>query len=377
MDFSSKFLIFKKFYKMKNPELKQFLSENPHYQKGNYEEVAKRFNVSYDVVRKTAKKLREEIELPSKQIVETPEGYKGVLKSAKTWQLPNGDWRESLQFEVDNSQDLFKFKEELLKELSLLGSLNNKPKTIKKTNNEVLLEISCPDLHFGKGSLEEISNSFIVAVWSLVEKAEKFGIDRILLPIGNDALNSEGKRRTTTGGTPQEDSGPWYQTFRHYISTMIATIQMLSEYYPVDVLVVPGNHDHEVSFYAGEAIRTYFHSNTNVQVNNNYGYRKYYEYGVNMLLFTHGDSEKTSDLPLIMATEQPEMFARTKFRETHLGHFHKEMLNEFRGVKVRFLPALCKADDWHTKMGYEAMKAAQAYLWNKKDGLEGYFQYNG
>lgn len=360
---------------MKNQEIREFLQQNPSYLKGNYNEVAAKFGVSYDVVRKMARKLRDE-EL-GKQIVETPEGYKGVLKSAKTWQLHDGTWRESLHFEVDDSENLLKFKKELLDDIALLGSLSAKPTKLKANNNEVLLEISCPDLHFGKGSLEEISDIFIQAVWSLVEKAEKFGIDRILLPIGNDALNSEGKRRTTTGGTPQDDSSPWYTTFRNYISTMIATINVLSESYPVDVLVVPGNHDHEVSFYAGEAIRTYFYNNRNVQVNNNYGYRKYYEYGVNMLLFTHGDSEKTADLPLIMATEQPEMFARTKFRETHLGHFHKEMLNEFRGVKVRFLPSLCSTDDWHTKMGYSHQKAAQAYLWNKKTGLEGYFQHNG
>lgn len=36
--------------------LKQFLLNNPQYHFGNYGEVAKKFDVSYDVVRKTAKK---------------------------------------------------------------------------------------------------------------------------------------------------------------------------------------------------------------------------------------------------------------------------------------------------------------------------------
>ena len=38
-----------------------------------------------------------------------------------------------------------------------------------------------------------------------------------------------------------------------------------------------------------------------------------------MLMFTHGDKEKPADMPLIMATEQPEMFARAKHHEVHCG----------------------------------------------------------
>ena len=34
-------------------------------------------------------------------------------------------------------------------------------------------------------------------------------------------------------------------------------------------------------------------------------------------------------MPLIMATENPEMFARTSHREVHCGHLHKEMVNEY------------------------------------------------
>ena len=91
-------------------------------------------------------------------------------------------------------------------------------------------------------------------------------------------------------------------------------------------------------------------------------------------MFTHGDKEKTADMPLIMATEQPEMFARTTSREVHCGHLHKEMVNEYRGIKVRFLPSICPNDEWHKQMGYEAKRTVQAYIWNKQRRLEGYLQ---
>jgi hypothetical protein len=77
-----------------------------------------------------------------------------------------------------------------------------------------------------------------------------------------------------------------------------------------------------------------------------------------------------------MATEEPLMFASSKFREAHCGHYHKEMVNEYRGVKVRFIPSICANDDWHKTMGYEALRAGQAYIWGYETGLEGFLQSN-
>lgn len=353
-----------------NDQIREYWKENP---KATTREVAFHFGVTYDRVQGIKKRMHEKAEA---QGVETPEGYKGVLTKGKMWQLHDGSWRESLQFEVDWKDQWDTFKSEFLNDLALLGSFQHVPKKKQDKDGEVCLEISLPDTHFGKGDILETTTNFIDTVFELLTKAEKFGVDRILLPIGNDGLNSEGKSKATTGGTPQEDSVTWQESFRHYWTALAATIKVLSSSYPVDVIVVPGNHDMERMFYIGEVLGAFFRTNEKVKINNSGEYRKYYEYGLNMLMFTHGDKEKTATLPLLMATEQPEMFARTKFREAHLGHFHKEMLNEYCGVKTRFLPSICDTDDWHKMMGYKHLRAAQAYIWNKQYGLEGYFQVN-
>ena len=222
----------------------------------------------------------------------------------------------------------------------------------------------------------EIENQFIGVVKDLVKKAEGLDIERFLLPIGNDWMNSEGMRRTTTKGTPQEDSASWKETFRGYWALMVTAIDYLKTIAPVDVVVISGNHDYERMFYAGDVISGWYRNDENVTVNNSEESRKYYEYGVNMIMFTHGDNEKAAEMPLIMATEQPEMFARSTHREAHCGHFHKEMVNEYRGVKVRFIPSICPNDEWHKRMGYAAKRTGQAYIWSKMAGLEGYLQSN-
>lgn len=362
---------------LEKKKLSEYLEENPELLDGNYGHTAKLLNVSYEAVRSAARRLKESLkkQAPQKESL-LEKDLKGVLTKAKTWQLPNGEWRESLTFQVDYAQQWDLFKKEILADMETIGTRKFKDVKRPKPEGNVCLEISFPDLHFGKGDIEEISNRFIEGTIELLEKSRPFGIERILLPVGNDGLNSEGKRYTTTGGTPQEDSVDWKTSFRYYWSTLASTITALSSTAPVDVLVVPGNHDTERMFYIGDVLMAYFKDSESVNIVNSGEYRTYYEYGTNMILFTHGDKEKVADLPLIMATEQPEMFARTKYREVHMGHLHKEKVNEYRGIKTRFLPSICPTDTWHKMMGYANQKAAQAFLWNKDSGLEGYFQKN-
>ena len=81
-----------------------------------------------------------------------------------------------------------------------------------------------------------------------MKKAKGLDIERFLLPIGNDGMNSEGMRRTTTKGTPQEESASWKETFRGYWALMVTAIDYLKEIAPVDVVVISGNHDYERMF---------------------------------------------------------------------------------------------------------------------------------
>ena len=79
-------------------------------------------------------------------------------------------------------------------------------------------------------------------------------------------------------------------------------------------------------------------------------------------------------MPLIMATEKPEMFARTSHREVHCGHLHKEMVTS-TGVSAWFIPSICPNDEWHKRWGMKLNEQGK-HIWNKSKGLEGYLQSN-
>jgi hypothetical protein len=364
-------------------EIKEFLRSKKGYIKNSPKTIARRLNCSEELVQEALKEVRLELKNTNENSneFETFIDRVGIdpteIQSVKFWQTQSGEARFSVVTLNSNNEI-----NTLRKELELLAS-SYSPVIIKrdypKQNNAVALEISLPDIHYGKltdESTVDLENIYIATVSDLVQKCSHLNIERILLPIGNDGLNSEGMRQTTTKGTPQHDSVNWIKSFRGYWGLMVKTINYLQTIAPVDVVVVQGNHDFERMFYIGDVLAGWYRNNDNVSVNNDILPRKYWEYGVNSIMFTHGDKEKHSDLPLIMATENPEMFARTTYREVHCGHLHKEMVNEYRGIKVRFIPSICDNDDWHKQMGYESKRTGQVYIWSKKSGLEGIFQTN-
>jgi hypothetical protein len=370
-------------------DIKDFIGERPGYLKKSASVLAERLEAPIEdcetalyEARKLARgesndNVNDSVITEFQQYLNKNDIKSEDVASVKFWQTVSGKQRFSVVTKGE-AVSVHAIKQEVENFAASVG-----PKVPRKTYKEVLepiaYEISLPDIHYGKlhnRSLDQIEDDYIAVVQELVHKAAGLDIDRFILPIGNDGMNSEGLRRTTTKGTPAEDSAGWKDTFRGYWLLMVKAIDYLKEIAPVDVIVISGNHDFERMFYAGDVLSGWYRQDENVEVDNTYESRKYYQYGKNMLMFTHGDKEKPADMPLIMATEQPKMFANTSYREVHCGHLHKEMVNEYRGIKVRFIPSICPNDDWHKQMGYEAKRAGQAYIWNKQTGLEGYLQAN-
>lgn len=357
---------------MNSEQLAKKLLNKRGYLKKGVGYIASAFHVNKEVAYEALQIAKAEVNSSNKDEVSAK-----VIKSKK-WQLPNGEWRESIQYDHKSSNEEFiKLKQEILSSLEGI----NKPievSPVKENQEKVYIEVSLPDFHFGKvtgETLIEQQHLFVEALYKLMDKASGFSISRIILPIGNDLMNSEGLRRSTTKGTPQEDNETWQITFRAALHAVIAGINYLKTIAPVDVIFVGGNHDYERCFYLGEAVVAFFHDDPRVLVDNSFEHRKYYV-GDNFILgYTHGDTEKPYDLPLIMATEKPVEFANNSHRFWRLGHLHKHMLDEYRGVQVEFLPSLCASDDWHKRMGYYSNRKALATIFTS-EGKEGYIQLN-
>ncbi len=243
-----------------------------------------------------------------------------------------------------------------------------------------LYELSLPDIHIGKLAWKEESGEnydsniacelYRRAVASLMTYIDPSKVERILLPVGNDMLNVDNAAGTTTAGTKQDEDSRFQRTFMKAAKLLTEVIEYLSEFAPVDVVVVQGNHDNERSFYLGEYLSAWFNKHPSVTIDNAPTSRKYYRWESNLIGMTHGNEEKHTELPLIMATERPTDWALCTYKTFQLGHWHKEKLEDIKGVQIHVLPSLCPPDAWHAKKGYVGSKrVAEGLLFDKDNGL--------
>lgn len=269
------------------------------------------------------------------------------------------------------------------------------------TNENNLLEINIPDLHFGKlahadetGENYDIKIAgarFIKAVNGLLQRASAFSYNRILFPVGNDFFNVDNKEGTTSSGTAQDSDSRWAKSYTKGVNLLVDAINILKQAgVPVDVMVISGNHDVERSYYMGEFLRAWFNNDEQVTVNNGASPRKYYKFGKVLLGFTHGSEEKEASLPMIMASDidSKAVWSETVFHEWHLGHQHRKkgynynvkkdtIYNEELGVIVRYISSLSSSDFWHHKSGYiGSIKAGEAFIWNDEVGMQAHLNMN-
>jgi len=281
-------------------------------------------------------------------------------------------------------------REEFIEDLKKLSPKVEKIKYKSKIDKQpLLLELNIFDLHLGKVSwseetsydynLEIASNIFNQCIDEFIEETSNKNIEKIVFPIGNDFFNSDKAHpfNSTTKGTPQEEDARWQKTFRLGRQLVVDAINRLINIAPVDIIMVPGNHDFERNFYLGDSLEGWFYNNENVTVDNSANPRKYYKYGEVLIGYTHGNEEKIIDLPLIMANEQPQEWAMSTFREFHLGHEHRKKeikfksTEEYQGVIIRYFNSLSATDSWHHRRGYVgAKRSAEALLWDKTKGLK-------
>lgn len=260
-----------------------------------------------------------------------------------------------------------------------------------------LFEFSPFDLHMGKYTWDEetvanydvdiAEDLFNASLDFLLSRALKLAdgrLSRVLCVFGNDVSHIDNMSGETTAGTRMDVDTRYIKVYRRICSIHRRAIDVLRQVAPVDVKIVPGNHDEVTSFHLGEILSTRYEGVRHVTVDNSPKKRKYYDFGVNLFGFTHGDAEKVSELPLLMAREEPQRWARCSSREWHIGHKHiaekhswrEQDLFSDKGVRVRRLASLSAHDAWHTKHAYTDRRACEGFVFHKTAGFTDHLSFN-
>lgn len=245
------------------------------------------------------------------------------------------------------------------------------------------------DVHFGKlawasetGDNYDLKAAEAVyrnAVEDLIAERGGRGIQRWILPIGNDFYHIDNSRNSTFAGTPQDTDGRYAKVIEAGEMAVIWAVERLIEVAPVSVVWVPGNHDPTTSYHLARTVAAWFRKATRVSVDYGPSPRKYVHWNGTLLGLTHGNEERHDSLPSLMATERPREWSQSACREWLLGHMHRSRqwqtkpVDTYEGTVIRVLRSLTGTDAWHHRKGYVgASKAAECYFYGRDRGYAGH-----
>lgn len=279
--------------------------------------------------------------------------------------------------------DYFNAAKEFFSTHKIAETTEAKPKpTLSAYKDTFLVEVPAIELHLGKRShvtdapenydikdAERCFNRIIDCVISYSKSVQTTG--NCLLVIGNDFFNAEFNNQTTNG-TPQQNDGRYKKLFIKGMELYTNAIErMIPVFNHIDVRLCQGNHAQSAEFYLYHSLSQYFRNVKNVNFSDNYRTTQAYVFGDVGIFFTHGDENEKRTIASIPA-EFPEEWGKTKFRELHLGHLHKEgaTITEMGGMITRRIPSPCAADDWHyNKRFIGNQRCHQFFIWHRTQGL--------
>lgn len=261
---------------------------------------------------------------------------------------------------------------------------------VRRSGEPIMAIFGLFDAHFGKLAwqpetgenydLKIAEQLYKNAVIDLIAESQNRNVTNIILPIGNDFFHMDNKNNTTVNGTPQDVDGRYIKIFEVGCQAVIWAVEQLAVVAPVHVVWVPGNHDPTISYHLAKTIEAWFRNTKRVTVDSGPTTRKYVRWGANLIGFTHGNEEKHTDLPDIMANERSMDWAEsTGSREWMVGHLHTSRAyttkshDQKRSTIIRILRSLAGTDSWHYKKAYICGdRAAEVYFYGEKSGYRGH-----
>ena len=290
---------------------------------------------------------------------------------------PGGKYSISVNLQTLKGNETIEINTDFLSKLSLIKPIEFPlPKEVSDLPNACLL-IPKQDSHWnkldidGNNSIDERFSTFSKIMFNQLEKVIKLNsLEKIIYIVGSDEFNSEWTIATTKG-TPQQNILNYQEAFEKVSEFSITFIKMLAYYTKnVDVILLNGNHDHNVSWHLANLLKHVFSTNPHVTVNTELVNTKLLEYKSNLILLNHGDEMKPKDL----ATKFP-IIAKDKWSQFDnyfviTGDKHHEQAYDYNGIRTYQVPQLSKAKSlWDDKKGHICSKAELVTFLFEEDGL--------
>jgi len=276
------------------------------------------------------------------------------------------------------------FLEEILDQVADKAPVYHSPGRANPDSGN-MQRVLIPDLHLGKDGfqsdwgLEKAKERVLTVVDDLAEQGSNHNVEQICLPLGHDILHIDreyisrsGTRHTTSSGTPVERTHPWIKLFMGGCDLGEKIIGRLLEVAPVHVPIIPGNHSGHSEVAIGKFLMGIFRDSKDVTFDLDERRERYYRWGVNGFMDTHGDTCPFSDLAINFANLNGQLWGQTEWHEVCTGHKHITknkpvgLSTNEGGAMIRISPSLSPQDSWHAKYHYHGTPGAESYIYNRE-----------
>ena len=255
-----------------------------------------------------------------------------------------------------------------------------------ETDADLLTVYPLGDPHSGLYAwIKETGQAFDLAEY---ERINTLAIDAIMagsprshtalyIDLGDTTHSSDDKKRTPGSGHYLDVSGRICEAIESSFKLKAYHIDRLLEHHQhVIFRLNRGNHDPVTAVAISGMVRERYRLNDRVTVVDPYNPYWYFEFGKVMIATAHGDGAKAPQMGPIMATDQAEMWGRTKHRHAFLGHVHHWKGEGFPGVTVEYFGTLA-APDWYSHhAGYRSTREIKSITFHREHGRWGSAERN-
>jgi hypothetical protein len=206
------------------------------------------------------------------------------------------------------------------------------------------------------------------AIDIIVQKAPK-ARKALLVNLG-DFFHAQDDRQLTPGhGHKLSVDGRWFKVLNAGLDLLVYQIlRLLETHEEVEVINVPGNHDPDASLMLAMYLQAWFRNEPRVNIRTNTNPYDVVTHGVCFVGTAHGDGAKPNDLPGLFASRWPELWGRTKYRISLVGHVHHRTVKEHAGMTVETFRTLAAKDSWHSHKGYGSGRSVDVLTLDKNYG---------
>lgn len=251
--------------------------------------------------------------------------------------------------EKNNKEDIIKSLHKSIDPLEYIPKYESDLKISKNLNN---LVINFADVHMGIATYESLMKAQQEMMDIVNNEYNQISINLIGDLIHNDSMISP----VTTRGTivDQVDMVQAVEDLKKYIEPIILYAYEKSK--KVVIYFIPGNHDLTVSYMFMQYLEARF-ANYDIDFDCRLEHRKAYMVENVLISVAHGDLARRN-LPMLLATEFPELWGKSSLRNIFVGHLHSEKkevtveVEDKNGATVYQLGTLKKNDYYEKKNGY-------------------------